>query len=119
MEKTSLLIKKFYFFMGNKYHVQRITNIIKRICREGKRDVSLPTSNSDNRVICISSQPAQLRVSCCLQLNATEVNLLAILTSSSAVQKQLPNRKFYSQELFKFLEYLELNKIWKCFIQCG
>ena len=86
MEKTSLLIKKFYFFMGNIYHIQSITIVTKTICTEGKRDFSLPTHNSDNKVIHLSSQLAQLRVSCCL-LSVTEVNLLAILISSSAVQK--------------------------------
>ena len=78
MEKTSLLIKKFYFFMGNIYHIQSLTIVIKTICTEGKRDFSLPTPNSDKTVIRLSSQLAQPRVSCCL-LSVTEVNLLAIL----------------------------------------
>ena len=37
MEKTSLLIKKFYFFMGNTYHIQSITTVIKITYTEGKR----------------------------------------------------------------------------------
>ena len=63
MVKTSLLIKKYYFFVGNKYDVQSTTIVRKRICREG--DFSLPTPYSNDIVILTSSQLAQLRVSCC------------------------------------------------------
>lgn len=60
MEKINLFIKKCYFFMGNKYHVQNIT-LSQKECADREKDFSSLTPSRDNILICICSQLDQLK----------------------------------------------------------